>query len=85
MTKRPTKAELAAELAAAREQQSATREILGIISGSPTGVQRAFDAIATALCEADLAGVLRRGRSRPPGWDSRSRASSSSCTAGGSG
>jgi GAF domain-containing protein len=50
------------ELRIALEQQTATGEILRVISSSPTGVQPTFDAIAaaaTSLCEADLAGVFR--------------------------
>jgi two-component system, NtrC family, sensor kinase len=54
--------ELEKRLAESLEREKATGEILGVIARSPTGVQPTFDAIAaaaTALCEADLAGVFR--------------------------
>jgi putative methionine-R-sulfoxide reductase with GAF domain len=44
----------------ALEQQTATAEILRVISSSPTGVQPTFEAIAraaTSLCEVDLSGI----------------------------
>ena len=50
------------ELTEALKQQEATREILHIISSSPTDVQPTFDAIAasaTALCGAVTGGVFR--------------------------
>jgi GAF domain-containing protein len=50
------------ELTEALDQQTATSEILGVISSSPTDVQPVFDAIArsaTGLCEASNTGVFR--------------------------
>ncbi len=50
------------DLTEALEQQTATSEILRVISSSPTGIQPTFDAIAaaaTTLCEADNATVFR--------------------------
>src|SRR5262245_1940903 len=49
-------------LTEALERQTATAEILSVISSSPTGVQPTFDAIARSaalLCRADLSGVHR--------------------------
>jgi two-component system, NtrC family, sensor kinase len=55
-------AELQGALAQASGQQTATSEILRVISSSPTDVQPVFDAIArsaVALTSADVGGVLR--------------------------
>jgi hypothetical protein len=57
-TKKPvvSRGELEKRLAEAREQQSATSDILRVISGSQTDIQPVFDAIvrsAVRLCGAD--------------------------------
>jgi two-component system, NtrC family, sensor kinase len=55
-------ANLRRKLTDAREQQTASAEILRVISGSPTDVQPTFDAIAasaTKLCRATSSGTYR--------------------------
>jgi GAF domain-containing protein/CheY-like chemotaxis protein len=56
------RARLEAALAEALEQQSATSEIVRVISSAPTDLQQVFDAIvraATGLCEADHSSLFR--------------------------
>ena len=55
-------ADLQRKFTEAREQQTATSEILRVISASPTDVQSVFDAIANSavrLCDAAFSGVFR--------------------------
>src|SRR6266853_6635451 len=58
----PSYADLQRSLTEAIEQQTATSDILRVISSSSTDIQRVFDAIAEramTLCHASSSGVLR--------------------------
>src|SRR5438876_3356675 len=58
----PSYADVQSSLSEALDQQTATAEILRVISSSPTDIQRVFDAIAERamqLCQASSSGVLR--------------------------
>src|ERR1700737_2700520 len=59
----PRLAELERELAEARDHRTATDEILGVISRSPTDVNAVLDVVAGTtgrLCEAEDVSIIRK-------------------------